>query len=84
MIAMQKQTKKGIMLVEHLLVKCQCQGPSVENNGCPPLEIDVWDKEAWSITIADKSIIITNDEAKRLLSRFEAMILSSEYQRKDK
>ena len=81
----QNQTKKGItMSVDHLLVECQCQGPSVKNTGCPPLEIDAWGKEVWSITIADKSIIITNDDAKRLISRFEAMIFSSEYQAKGK
>jgi len=68
------------MLVAPQLVECQCRGPSVKDTGCPPLEIDLWDKESWSITIGDESIIITNNDAKRLLSKFEAMILSNEYQ----
>ena len=82
--AVEKAALANLESVDHLLVECQCQGPSVKNTGCPPLEIDLWDKEVWSVTIADKSIIITNDDAKRLISRFEAMILSSEYQGKDK
>ena len=66
--------------IKEIVVECQCQGARVKNTGCPPLEISVWNKESLDIVIGDKSIIITNKAAKRLLSKLEAMILSNEYQ----
>jgi hypothetical protein len=70
--------------IKEIVVECQCQGARVKRTGCPPLEISVCNKGSLDIVIGDRSIIITNKAAKRLLSKLEAMILSNEHQGKDK